>query len=368
MARLGLSLGSLVAATLLAGCGVRLPNPSTLTMGCPTAADRPIAVGENALFFAATRIPDCRRGGLRFSGFRNEAVTYGISELDGAKDPWETHVSKPLEQSAWKKTLQNRLGANKGPLLVYIHGYYSTFEDALERGHKLSKLNAPGVPTVVVSWPSRNKVVSYTYDEASVEWTQAYFEQLLRELTAISGDITVVAHSMGNRAAIGAILELDRDPDGQADHIREVVLASPDVDRAAALRGGGYLDRLLKQPKRKVLVYTSFADRANRASHRAHGYARLGSSTCKFDVNYGLREEPAGCHLRLPADRLAIVETGLVHSGGFRHADFVDSCATRSDLALFLKGAQDFPYREKLERGGLVGWRINPELAKGVKC
>lgn len=333
----------LAIVTLLSSCGVTMPAPVSVTSCDPTAKPPPSdAVG--ALFFASNRLPLCiAEGRYGLSNFRGIETVYGTSVLPDGETRWRHHLSTRNEPLAWREAIARRAAAVdpvRRPLLVFIHGYNNGFEDALERGLVLSRLAPYGTPVVVASWPSRNKLVSYTYDEATIEWTTDAFETLLRDLLTVSDDITVVAHSMGNRAAMAAVLNLEREREPKAAAIRRLVLASPDVDRDWAMRSDGALDRLLKNGKRELLVYTSSADIANRASHRAHGFARLGSTDCRFDMNYARQRSGANdCHMRASTPRLALVDTGEVRSGLQRHADFVDSCAVREDLKQFLSGS-----------------------------
>lgn len=349
-------------ALLLAACGVTMPEPTTLTASCRSTP--PPAAAAETLHFASNRAPQCYRDGrYGFSGFRSHETVYGTSVLPVGDNGWRDHFSQRDQKPAWLDRLAR---ASTGrPLLVYIHGYSNGFENALQRGQVLSRLAQPGTEVVVASWPSRNKFESYTYDEATIEWTTDEFETLLRDLVEVSGDITVVAHSMGNRAAIAAVVNLERERHAKAAHIRRMVLASPDVDRDHALRRGGQLDRLLANGQRELLVYTSSADLANRASHRVHGLSRLGSTDCRFDIDY-LRQQSGlnDCHLRVKTDRLAIVDTGEVRSGGSRHADFVGSCAVREDLKVFLHGGTTFPIRARMGDDLRGGWKISRARAE----
>ncbi len=65
------------------------------------------------------------------------------------------------------------------------------------------------VPTVSVVWPSRKRYLSYLYDASSIAWSQGYIDSLLLALVEKSDNITLVAHSMGGRALVGAIRRLN---------------------------------------------------------------------------------------------------------------------------------------------------------------
>ena len=312
----------------------------------------------------SSSLPDCRTPSLQFAPYRFPELSYGQSDVLGPDEqPWLNSHSRRFDKASWLALLEKRIAApgNDGRLLVFIHGFNNSFEDALHRAIQVSRLNYPGVPVVVVNWPSREKAQSYTYDEASIEWAQDYVNDLLLDLAARSPKITLVAHSMGNRAAIRAVQNLNLRSPAIASHFDKIVLASADVDRNAVLRQGGSLDDLLKF-NRKVLIYASYVDVPLKASRNLHGYARLGSSDCRFDVMFDRTQygEMGGCNITYPRENFATVETSQVNMGGLlKHSDFVDSCATAIDLSEFLRGAGSFPFRERMERDGLVGYRLD---------
>lgn len=365
-------LGLLAVCGLLAACGLNIPDPAPYMARCE-AFERQAPSGPiSGLFFMTSRLPDCRGNQLLFAGFRDPRVRFGISDLPlEGSEPWKRHASILLDDADWQATLQRELHAdnNAGRLLVYVHGYYNNFEDALRTASNLRELYYRGVPTVVVSWPSRNDRLAYTEDEDSIGWAQDYLDELLLQLSVTSDDITIVSHSMGARAVLRAVERLDLEGAGTGRHVRRIVLASPDVDRDQVLRPNGVISRLMRQEGRKILVYASQRDIANRASQWVHGYSRLGSSDCSFDVVFARRSLAAegDCHLTTSNERLAIVDTSDAPGHDLaRHHDFVETCAGRVDLSAFFRD-KDITWRERIERSerpgqSLVGYRIAPAL------
>lgn len=355
-------------ACLLASCGgLKLPNPNLYTQACPAVHDGGPAMDGEALFFVSTALRDCRKGGLDYAGFRERDTTYGQAVHQAAVVRGSrAFASAQYTHKAWLDLLSQRVNApaNGGRLLVFIHGYNNDFDEALEAAWKVSRLYYAGVPAVVLRWPSRAKVAGYINDEDSVTWAQADMNRALVELASLGPDVTIVAHSMGSRVAIAAVEHLDQAFPSLAGHVRRIALASPDFDRDTAMREGGALDKLLAFD-RKVLVYASRKDNPLKLSRAAHGYARLGSSNCAYDVSYEHQQlgDTGWCHLTRPAANLAMVETSLVASDGLRHSDYVDSCAVRLDLAMFLRGDKSGKFRRKLTRDdGTVGYQIDPAL------
>ncbi len=321
-----------------------------------------------ALFFVSTDLPDCREGNLRFAGFRHTAVTHGLS--DQISELGKGGSTRAFTEDAWLAMLRQRLSAgnNDGRLLVYIHGYNNAFEEVLDAGWLTSRGWFSGVPVVVIRWPSRASATDYIFDEGSINWSQEQIDRTMMQLAQMDSRITLVAHSMGSRAAIAAVRRIDSARPDLSHKVERVVLASPDVDRSMALRDGGLLDAM-QADGRQVLVYTSRRDVPLALSRDAHGYARLGSSNCRFDVDPDARNLPKGelCHLAPERDGLAMVDTSEVASGTwFRHSDYLDSCAVRADFTAFLREENSFPLRQRVERDGKIGYVIDAELARQI--
>ena len=368
--------GLLAGSALLAACGLRIPDPAPYVARCEAFARPAPAETVGGLFFMTSRLPDCRGERLLFPGIRYAELHYGIS--DPAPDPsvsWDRPDSILLTQADWEAALGRdlRAGGNRGRVLVYVHGYFNDFDDALQRAAILRTQYGREVPTVVVSWPSRNRPQSYSYDEDTIEWAQDHLDGLLRRLAETSDDITLVGHSMGARAVMRAVERLDLEDPASGRKVGRVVLASPDIDRDQMLRGNGTVARVLaRQPERKVLIYVSRRDLALRASRDTHGYSRLGSSDCRYDVAYA-RRSLADCHIAAPNERLAVVDTSAARAERgrlIRHNDFVKSCAVRADLRAFLRGQAPPVWREPVTRPGegLIGYRIAPELVDPAVC
>jgi esterase/lipase superfamily enzyme len=120
-------------------------------------------------------------------------------------------------------------------MVLYIHGYNNSFEDAARRAAQLSfDLEMPG-RVALFSWPSKGSTAKYTYDEATIdasEWAlQDFMVKLAR--TAGPGNLHVIAHSMGNRAFLRALERTLNDASVQGGvRFGQVILAAPDVDTA----------------------------------------------------------------------------------------------------------------------------------------
>ncbi len=359
----------------LAGCGINLPDVATYRPACSQFLGQGEVAPDNAIFFATSSLPDCRGAAMHFTPYRFTERTFGESLIaETGKAPWKKAASSKFSHADWLARLHARLysGANDGKLLIFVHGYNSDYADALKKAWQLSRLETPGVPVVVVNWPSRDKWQGYSYDEASIEWAQDNLDGLLIELARESKDVTIVGHSLGTRAVVDAVAHFDIAAPELSARVSKVVLASPDIDRDRALRPGGLLEHMLGSPQRHVLVYASFADVAVRASRALHGYARLGSTNCLFDVDSArhARGKLGACHANRLGPRLAIVETGYVEAHGrIHHSDFVESCAVREDLRAFLHGGDTGQLREAIRTPDGTAYFISPALvAKAGFC
>lgn len=354
------------ALLLLGACGLKIPDPVPYLEGCATRDYAPAPEGEAQFFYLSSALPDCRAGTLKLAPFRHPVLTYG-SGLYG----WEA-PRKPMppvlvqhEHDQWLAAIAAAVATPKakGRLLVFIHGYNTTFDEAHEMGAKIAELAGGDVPLVVLHWPSRGRPLSYPIDEATIAWAQGPLDETLAELTTVAEDITIVAHSMGARAAIRSVVALDGFRAAQPDRVRRIVLASADEDRDRVLRKGGSADQLLRY-RRQVLIYSSYRDTPLDLSRRAHGYARLGSSDCKYDILFARRVlgKLGNCHRAAPRAGLATVSTSLVNADrAYDHDDFIEDCRTRADFAAFLRGDPPPPFRRDIGDDDLAGYEIAPD-------
>lgn len=362
------------ALLLLSACGLKLPDPTPYVAGCATSdiADPP--ADEARFFFLSSALPDCRAGTLELAPYRHPTLTHGTG-LYTWKEPRKPSVEKPREPSPpmlahhdeaqWLAAIDRELAAPgvDGRLLVFIHGYNMTFEESHEMAARIGELAGEEVPLVLLHWPSRANPLSYAVDEATVSWAQGPLDETLAELSARAEDITVVAHSMGARAAIRSVLSLDGYRRARPDRVRRIVLASADEDRDRVLRTGGSIDLMLRY-KRQILIYSSYRDTPLDLSRRAHGYARLGSTDCRHDILFEKRilGKLGNCHRTAPREGLAPVSTSRIDPADhYDHSDFIEDCRARADLRAFLRGEPPPPFRIDISEGDLVGYEIVPD-------
>lgn len=183
---------------------------------------------------------------------------------------------EPDQEDSYFNNLAQRLrDSSKNEVLVFIHGYNVTFADAVRRTAQLyHDLEFPGVP-LCYSWPSAGTLTGYTHDEATVGWTVAHLEKFLADIHQRSNakKIHLIAHSMGNRALVGALERLVLRDKNASEYLGQIVLAAPDVDSGEL--SNRYIPTLISNVER-ITLYTSQNDRALLASATLHGATRAG--------------------------------------------------------------------------------------------
>lgn len=245
----------------------------------------------------------------------------------------------------WAGVRQCVGASSERDVLVLVHGYNVSFDQGLRRAAQIVRdLNFRGAP-VLYSWPSHGAIAQYAADEANVEWTVPRLRHLLRQLMLDAGasHVHVIAHSMGNRAAVAAIRELEVNampPD--AARLSQFVLAAPDID-ADTFR---QLAKDFAAKPQRCTLYANSQDRALSASDWIHGgYPRAGGG---------------GDELVLVPHVDTIDATGQ-STDFLSHSYFADTSPVISDLYYLIRAATPPDQRARLqreERAGLVYWRI----------
>jgi esterase/lipase superfamily enzyme len=181
-------------------------------------------------------------------------------------------------------------------LLVFIHGFDNTFEDAITRAafnrEFLAASGQPGTDTTVLAfgWPSLGKIVSFPVLDADYRHDQnmarlsgvhvmsffAQVEPLLRMARANGFRTYLLAHSMGNLALSSAVENWFLHRNGNAELLNVAILAAGDCgfDAFAQPNLAG-LDGLSPLSSR-ISIYYSAADEVLKLSVVLNGIQRLG--------------------------------------------------------------------------------------------
>ncbi|MDQ2091084.1 alpha/beta hydrolase [Marimonas arenosa] len=268
-------------AVLLAACtrpavtGFSQPVPEATVQRVFVATQRTASqigqiFGENrnpVMNYAAVDVsipPDHELGHLeRTSGLadpRRYFAPVGIEAMNGA----------PALTSALR-----RARAGDGGLLLFVHGYNNTLEDAAFRLAQIRHDFALEEPALLFSWPSAGDPRGYVYDRDSVMFARDGFVQLLRDLNR-SGQkrILLVAHSMGSYLAMESLRQIALTGDRHLYGALEgVILMSPDIDPDVFRQQAAAIGKL-PQP---FIIMTSQSDRVLSLSGLLTGRkARLG--------------------------------------------------------------------------------------------
>jgi esterase/lipase superfamily enzyme len=205
-------------------------------------------------------------------------------------------------------------------LLVFVHGFNVTFEDAARRTGQMAKdLKLQGAP-VFFSWPAdKYFLLTYGKDETNVAWATPHLKEFLLELVAETDAkaINLVAHSMGSRALTTALREIDLQFREDARKFNQVVLAAPDID------ADDFRDNIapsIQRTARQVTLYASSNDIALSASRFFHRNARAG------DTSRGL-VIVAGMHT---------IDVSAIDGGPWGHSYYGASDPVLRDLHLLL--------------------------------
>jgi pimeloyl-ACP methyl ester carboxylesterase len=163
-------------------------------------------------------------------------------------------------------------------ILVFIHGFRNTFEEAALDAARLSDGIGFSGDTMMFSWPSKSSLFDYSYDRESAMWSRDAFERVLEAviLSPTRSRVHLVAHSMGTMVTLEALRQINaRYGDAAADKIGAVVFASPDIDIdvfTSSIEPMGSLAR-------KITIVTATNDRALALSSRlAGGITRVGAA------------------------------------------------------------------------------------------
>lgn len=163
--------------------------------------------------------------------------------------------------------------AFKDQALVFVHGYNTSFDNALYRTAQIAyDLDFDGAP-FLYSWPSGGAVASYTYDRESAQASEPYLREFLEMVVKETGakQVSIIAHSMGNQPVMDVLRDM-RSAAPEGVEISQVILAAPDVDADSFSN----LAKTIKGLAKNVTLYVASNDRALIVSRNFWGNYRAG--------------------------------------------------------------------------------------------
>ncbi len=233
--------------------------------------------------------------------------------------------------------------------LLMIHGYNTSFADALLRVAQVAATVDQNLRVYLFSWPSRERYLSYVDDldnaERAEQSLQYFMKLILRDANVRQLD--VIAHSMGSQSLLRSIDGLrtvfdqrawDLGPSASGEQSRpsqvrlrlgQVIFAAPDVSRPIFERQLA----MLAPFARRVTIYTSAVDRALWLSEMLRSSPRAGY--------LGTTKEP----IRSPVYNVHVIDvTGKPlprlspkRLTEFNHNYFVENPAVLNDIQSILK-------------------------------
>jgi esterase/lipase superfamily enzyme len=189
-------------------------------------------------------------------------------------------VLSPEEFKAGVNRIAGAATAYKGQAFVFVHGYNTSFDDAIFRTAQLTHdLGFDGAP-VAFSWPSKAGTLDYRYDLDMAPAAWRGLDELLELVASQPGvtSVNIVAHSMGSHPALQALSrraeEAKRTPARGNLKLNELMLAAPDVSRSDFEEMAKSLKPIVKGG---ITLYASSKDKALILSRQfASGNTRAG--------------------------------------------------------------------------------------------
>jgi esterase/lipase superfamily enzyme len=227
---------------------------------------------------------------------------------------------------------QAKNGKNPRKILLFVHGFYTSFDDALKRTALIAAaLQTPVIP-MTYSWPSADSFVSYSHDEEMIGASNEAFSNFLKQIVSDSPtEIVIVCHSMGARAVARVLADLAKEK-FDTKKLSRVVFVASDIFTDEFQSEWPYLSSLKKI---KYTFYASDSDLALRLSFYKHGAKRLGY------VDSNLWSPPGAS--TIDASNINSILYTLGHS-------YIDNPELGADIGNWLTTGADPTHRGLLER------------------
>ncbi len=236
----------IAVAAIAAGCSSR--PYGTLVVG-PSAPD----ASKVDLLVATTRAPVLQPPGVIFGGSRGGGLDFADIVVSippaSARQPGDLSLPSSLpgnperdftilradrmDLAQAKANFDARIKRTPGRrVLIFVHGFNTRFEEAVYRFAQIVHDARVDVAPVLFTWPSGGSVTDYVYDRDSAVYSRDALEAVLAALVKDPNvdSISILAHSMGNYLAIESLRQMAIRDRGLSPKIRDVMLASPDID------------------------------------------------------------------------------------------------------------------------------------------
>lgn len=165
--------------------------------------------------------------------------------------------------------------AGQSPVL-YVHGFFISFNRGCRRASLLQDSLGLEGRLVLFSWPTDGVIFNYTLDESDLYWSVDPLQGVLFDMADRFGEgkINVVAHSLGARGVMLALVRLAQTQRADKPLLNQVILVAPDIDTGIFEQ---YLP-VIRPLAHNITVYVSGNDSPLALSKQVHGYPRLGEA------------------------------------------------------------------------------------------
>lgn len=262
-----------------------------------------------SVYFATNRVvnnPQDRPGSYTFnivSPVKPEEMTYATAFVDSANLTADTvgaiRSIQDISQGGFSPAAIDDLSNGGRNILVFIHGFANSFENAITRAafnrEWLAESGVADADTTVVafSWPSRGQVLLPPFPSFAYRWDQttagqsgfhlmSFFANLLPIIDAARANgrrTFLLAHSMGNWALQAAVEGWFAHGNGDALMFDEAFLAAPDeVSTTFDFGPFGRLSALSRLARRISILYNRGDKVLDVLSEALNGNRRLGQN------------------------------------------------------------------------------------------
>lgn len=254
-----------------------------------------------------------------------------------------------LNKDDYFSKMKDKIESSDSEAFVFIHGFNVSFDEAARRTAQIAyDICFKGAP-ILYSWPSHGTTEGYLGDEDTIKWTVPHLVKFLKDILRITKaeKLHLIAHSMGNRALVDAIIEVvtwAKEKDIKSI-FNQVILTAPDID--ADIFKSQIAPKIINGAKRTTL-YASSEDKALSLSRKIRGnnVPRAGESGERIVIAPGIDT----------------IDASNVHTEFLGHSYFADSLPLITDIH-YLTEYGDGPEKRKLQKcykDKLEYWKFPP--------
>ncbi len=249
-------------------------------------------------------------------------------------------ISESALDAFWKDMKDSSNGQD---FTLYTHGFNIDFEKGCKRASLFQRSVDLHGRFLFFSWPSDGALINYTHDEADLYWSVEPLRQTLNDMVDHFGvgDINVVAHSLGTRGVLLALVMLAQAEHGDKPVLNQVVLIAPDIDAGVFKQ---YLP-VIKPLAKNITVYVSANDSPLLLSRQVHGYPRLGEPGPHLDGITGI-------------EIIDITDNPMRSPSG--HLYHLYDSVVSTDLDQLLNDGKTASQRDNLKQDGENYWLLQP--------